>query len=102
MAVADDGLAGADFDLFQQGVGIYFHVAGVLVGVDAEVAEFAASAAKGNVKIETERSSRLRRSGETLPSRGKMSRLPERERRVVRHEVIAEAGFFLIGGFGHV
>ena len=68
-------------------------VAGVLVGVDAEIAEVAALAAEGNVQVEAQRQAGRGRCRERRPSRGGDGLLrPDGERRVVGDEVAADLG----------
>ena len=96
---ADDGFLAVDFDFLDEGVDVGFHVAGVLVGVDAEVTELAALPAERDVEVEAERRIRRRRCVEDGPRLGQEAGLPSRERRVVGDEVVAQAGLFL-GRFG--
>src|SRR5262249_30798708 len=68
-----------------------------LVGVDAEVAEFAALAAKRNVQVQAQRRAGLRRVIQDGVGVGQKLWLPGGEGRVVGDEVITEAGLFLRG-----
>src|SRR5262249_54002203 len=74
---------------------------GVLVGVDAEVAEFAALAAERDVQVESQRRRGVGRRVQNGVGVDEVVGLPGREGRVVGDEVIAEAGLFL-SRFGHV
>ena len=74
---ADDRQLAVQLDFLDQGVEIDLDIAGVLVGVDAEVAELAALAAKRNVQVKPERRAGPRRRFQGRRGVGQMRRLPE-------------------------
>ena len=92
---ADDGQLAVERHFLDERLGIGLDIAGVLVGVDAEVAKFAAFAAKRNVQIEAQRRAGCRCGFQAARAVGRDAGLPEGERRIVGHEVVTEAGFFL-------
>ncbi len=98
---ADDRLLAIEFDFPDEGVDVHLHVTGVLVGVDAEVAEFAAFPAKWNVQVQTERRVRRGRCVEDGPGFRQVCGLPGGKGRIVGDEIVAQAGFFLNGFGGH-
>src|SRR5205085_2630220 len=92
---ADDGQTAVQFHLPDEGIQVDLDVAGVLVGVDAEVAKFAAFAAKGNVQVQAQRRIGPGRTVQGGVGLGQELRLPGGKGRVVGDEVITEAGLFL-------
>ena len=78
-----------------QGVEIDLDVAGVLVGVDAEIAELAAFAAKWDVQIQPQRRVRAAAASAGPPVRPAGWSASRREGRIVGDEVVAEPGLFL-------
>ncbi len=90
--------AADQFDLARQGRDIGLDVRGVLVGVDAEVAELAALAAERNVQVQPQRHFGRRRM-QGLVHVGQRLGRPLRKRRIVGDEIAANFG---LGGFcGH-
>src|SRR5262245_28841464 len=82
-------------DLAGQGLHVPLDGLGVLVGVDAKVAELAPLATKGNVQVEPQRMARVR--GRRIERRAKLGQeipLPLRKRRIVGDEIAADFGRF--------
>src|SRR5262249_45665876 len=64
---------------------------------NAEVAELAALAAKGNVQVKAQRGGRVGSAVQRGVGVGEVRRLPEGKRGIVGNEVVAQTGFFLRG-----
>src|SRR5436305_958638 len=75
-------------------------IAGVLVGVDAEVTKLASLAAKRNMQVQPERRVGPRRRVQGGIGIRQAPRIPRGERRIIGDEVIAESGFLLIAHAG--
>ena len=86
------GGAGITFELADPGIEIGVDLRGVLVGVNAEVAEVAAFPAEGYVEVDSE--IRVGRTGrvQNLVDGVLVFRLPEGEGRIIRNEVVARLG----------
>ena len=91
---ADGGKLAIKLDFLHQGVQVGLDIAGVLIGVDPEIAKLAALPAERDVQVQAQRRVGLGRPVESGPSGRQVLRLPRGERGVVRHEVVAEAGRF--------
>src|SRR5262249_46173382 len=76
---------------------VSLNITSVLIGVDAKIAKLAAFPTKRNVQIKTKGSIRPRRFFQGLASLGQMRWFPERERRIVGNEIVAQARFLLCG-----
>ena len=94
LAAGDPGGAGVQLHLARHRVEVLPDLRGVLVDVDAEVAELAALAAERYVQVEAEvgKGLRLRRGVEKGTRRGDVALVPERVRRVVGDEDAADLG----------
>ena len=86
-------VGGRMLDFAGQGVEVSFDVAGVLVGVDAEVAELAALPAERDVQVQPKRRRWVWRGGERR-LRITLYRLvrPDRKRRIRRDEITPDFG----------
>ena len=85
---SDHRLLGVAGNVFEQRIEVGLDVVGILVGVDAEVAEMATLPAEGDVGVEPQRNPRLRFLIERLMEGGNGLGAPESERGIIGHEVI--------------
>ena len=92
-AAADDGLFGVEGELAADGVEVGFDFAGVLIGIDLEVAEVAAFAAEGDVDVDAEGGAGDGGAVEGGFGFVELFGAPEGEGRVVGDEVVAFPGF---------
>ena len=99
-SVRDGGQMRIVLDFARQGVEIGLDLVGVLVGIDAEIAELATLAAEGNVEVEAEPGAGARGPGEDLARCGQILLAPKRIGRIVGDEDAADAGFAAIGAGG--
>ena len=94
MPVAKSLPPGVERDLARQSREVCLHFIGVLVGVDAEVAELAALAAKGDVQVKAQAGVLFRRGIEGIKGGGDMLGGPGGERGIIGDEVAAYFGLF--------
>jgi hypothetical protein len=93
LAAFEPAAVGVEVDFTGEGAEIGFHFVGVLVGVDAEVAEFAAFSTEGDVEVKAE----ARVIGGCIKSvvgGREMIGRPDGKRGVVGDEIGADFGFF--------
>ena len=95
LAPADERLLPVKLQLAKRQLQIPLDGRGVLVGIDAEVAEVAALPAERDVQVEAQLGARRRRPAQGGGHLGHPLRLPERERGVIRDEVVPYRRFLL-------
>ena len=94
---ADHRLGGIGSEVFEQGIEVGLDIVGVLVGVDAEVAEVTSLPAEGNVDVESQRYSGLRGLIQSLMEGWNGLSIPEGKRGIIGNEVIPSGGLPLQG-----